>query len=263
MPLDPLSPEVFAFIAQADAFYAAFPSPHLGGQLFYAGELSGLARAAITAANIAGAATLAVSSDQAAAKQAMRDGIVDFLVNSLDEALRILKNEIRKRETVAVCVAAAPALVEGEMEARGVQPDLYLSNGVVSSGVGDSSRGAEGVIDSLAAAAAEDTWITLRPVQSPALWLPKLDALALAGLPPGATAARRWIERAPRYLGRIARNVRILHTTQQEKDRLVAAINGQIATGALQTAVEIDLGAWSGSGGSSGDSSSRRILDRP
>jgi len=262
MPLDPLSPEVFAFIAQADAFYAAFPSPHLGGQLFYAGELSGQARAAITAANIAGAATLAVSSDQAAAKQAMRDGIVDFLVNSLDEALRILKNEIRKRETVAVCVAAAPALVEGEMEARGVQPDLYLSNGVVSSGVGvvssgavGSSHGAEGVVDSLAAAAAEDTWITLRPVQSPALWLPKLDALALAGLPPDATAARRWIERAPRYLGRIARNVRILHTTQQETDRLVAAITGQIATGALQTAVEIDLGVWGGS--------DFRILDRP
>ena len=34
----------------------------------------------------------------------MRDGVIDFLVTSLDEALRILKNEMRKRTAVAVCV---------------------------------------------------------------------------------------------------------------------------------------------------------------
>ncbi len=45
-------------------------------------------------------------------------------MTSLDEALRILKNEIRKRETVAVCVAAAPETVEREMLERGVLPDL-------------------------------------------------------------------------------------------------------------------------------------------
>jgi hypothetical protein len=48
----------------------------------------------------------------------------DFLVTSLDEALRILKNEIRKREAVAVCVAAAPRPWRCEMLERGVLPDL-------------------------------------------------------------------------------------------------------------------------------------------
>ena len=57
---------------------------------------------------------------RAAQKQAIRDGVADFLVNSLDEALRILKNQLRKRETVAVCVGLAPADVEREMKERGV-----------------------------------------------------------------------------------------------------------------------------------------------
>ena len=56
------------------------------------------------AANIAGAASLSATADVATQKQAIRDGVVDFLVTSLDEAARILKNEIRKRQPVAVCV---------------------------------------------------------------------------------------------------------------------------------------------------------------
>ena len=67
-------------------------------------------RALVVAANIAGAATLAATADRAAQKQALRDGVADFLVTSLDEALRILKNQLRKRETVAVCVALRPAV---------------------------------------------------------------------------------------------------------------------------------------------------------
>ncbi len=76
------------------------------------------------AANIAGAASLVATADRAAQKQAIRDGVADFLVNSLDEALRILKNQLRKRETVAVCVGLAPEAVEREMQERGVLPDL-------------------------------------------------------------------------------------------------------------------------------------------
>ena len=64
-----------------------------------------MGRALLLAGNIAGAASLAVTADAAAQKQSIRDGVADFLVNSLDEALRILKNEVRKREPVAVCVA--------------------------------------------------------------------------------------------------------------------------------------------------------------
>ena len=78
------------------------------------------------AGNVAGCATLAATAEPAAQKQAIRDGVVDFLVTSLDEALRILKNEIRKRATVAVCVGA-PSTVEREMIERGVLPDLVFA----------------------------------------------------------------------------------------------------------------------------------------
>ena len=102
----------------------ADPESGLGGRLFYAGELDDEGRALVVAANIAGAATLVATADRAAQKQAIRDGVADFLVNSLDEALRILKNQLRKRETVAVCVGLAPEAVEREMKERGVLPDL-------------------------------------------------------------------------------------------------------------------------------------------
>ena len=100
------------------------PETGLGGKLFYAGELDEEGRALVVAANIAGAATLAATADRAAQKQALRDGVADFVVNNLDEALRILKNQLRKRETVAVCVALPPSNVESEMNERGVSPDL-------------------------------------------------------------------------------------------------------------------------------------------
>ncbi len=98
--------------------------PSLGGRLLYAGELDDEGRVVVLAGNIAGCATLAATADIAAQKQAIRDGVVDFLVTSLDESLRILKNEVRKKGTVAVCVAASPEEIEQQMLERGVEPDL-------------------------------------------------------------------------------------------------------------------------------------------
>ena len=234
MPLDALSTSTFAFIAQVDEAYGTLmhrADPHLGGKLFYAGNLTQQTRAVVVAANIAGAATLAASADHIAAKQSMRDGVIDFLVNSLDEALRILKNEIRKRETVAVCVTAEPESIEQEMRHRGVQPDLVLS----------------GLTVNMPREASPGTWLTWRPSQSTALWLPKLDAIALATLSPDASQTRRWLERAPRYLGRMAQNLRIFRTTQQHAGQFISQITEQVTNGAITVPIEIDLGPWGNS----------------
>ncbi len=115
-------------IQAADQDSASGQEPTLGGKLLYAGALDGDGRALLIAGNIAGAASLAASADPSVQKQAVRDGVVDFLVTSLDEALRILKNEIRKRETVAVCVAVDPPAIEREILARGVTPDLLRAS---------------------------------------------------------------------------------------------------------------------------------------
>ena len=168
--------------------------PSLGGLLFYAGLLDDEGRALVVAANIAGATTMVATADATAQRRATRDGVIDFLVTSLDEALRILKNEIRKRETVAVCVTAAPERIEHEMLERGVLPDL-LRLGVTSEA--DSQYSGGGSI------------VTWSVADSPALWLPKLDALALDCLASNPVA-RRWLRLAPRYLGRMAQNMRLL-----------------------------------------------------
>lgn len=169
----------------------------LGGQLFWAGELDETGRALTVAANIAGAATLAATSDAEAQRQAVRDGVVDFLVNSLDEALRILKNEVRKRETVAVCVAAPVEAVEREMTERGVRPDV-LREGVVRAAE-QPEPGGNSQADPMSVRAL----VAWRVDRAPALWLPKLDAIALECLAPEESSARRWLLRSSRYLGRI------------------------------------------------------------
>ena len=109
------SAEASEFVVRVERAYLALLATDLadagiglGGSLLYAGELDRDSRALIVAANIAGAASLAATADRTAQKQALRDGVADFPVNSLDEALRILKNQLRKREPVAVCVGLRP-----------------------------------------------------------------------------------------------------------------------------------------------------------
>ncbi len=166
----------------------------LGGTLLYAGQLDDDGRALIVAANIAGAASLCATASQPEQKHAVRDGIVDFLVTSLDEALRILKNEIRKRAPVAVCVAAPPADIEAQMAERGVLPDLLRTGDIQQ----DSPLHPEVALVSWAVSAA------------PARWMPKLDAFALECSGSLPEAARRWLRLSPRYLGRLARSFHLV-----------------------------------------------------
>ena len=167
----------------------------LGGKLLYAGELDDDGHALIAAANIAGAASLCATSGGHAQKQAVRDGIVDFLVTSLDEALRILKNEIRKRAPVAVCIGALPAEIESQMSERGVKPDILRPD--------DTHENATPAPDDVALV----SWsVSSVPVR----WMPKLDAFALAcagGLPQDT---RRWLSMSPRYLGRLAQSFHLV-----------------------------------------------------
>jgi urocanate hydratase len=262
MALDPLSPAAFAFIVQVEAAFsrlmryarpASDPDSRLGsdlgGKLVYAGDLDEPGRAFTVAAGIAGAATLAACAQPAAAKQAVRDGVCDFLVNSLDEALRILKNQVRKREAVAVCVSAASAAIDAEMRGRGVQPDLLYSDGVLA----PRREPATGLLDRIDAAEDRSAWLTWRVADAPARWLPKLDGLALGVLDdvlasdspaPDPILARRWIERAPAYLGRMAHNARTLRTTERAAEQMAARFRSAISSGEIAAPVELAFGPW-------------------
>jgi hypothetical protein len=219
-------------LAATFSFYAAVageldPETGLGGKLLYAGELDGDGRRLVRAANIAGAASLSSTAEVDLQKQAIREGVVDFLVTTLDEALRILKNEIRKRQPVAVCVAAPPRTLVIEMLERGVVPDLLapatagLAVTVPEAG-GFLAQGAHRI--EARSLGADGTFMV---VQIPTEWrsrVAEFDALLLDFVPPEDYAARRWLRLSPRYLPSEARRWRSFWCAKDVAARLMDRI---------------------------------------
>jgi len=254
LTLDPKEPAAFHltvpnFLVQVERSYAGLIStadpgsspdaePSLGGKLLYVGELDEDGRALLVAANIAGAASLAATADETTQKQSVRDGVVDFLVNSLDEALRILKNEIRKQETVAVCVAQAPETVKWEMLERGVRPDLVRPTNEFTGHSPFVSQGARQISEPECKNLSVLTWSV---AAAPARWLPKLDAIALDCLPPEACSARRWLRLAPRYLGRLAQGGRLLPWNSEFTADFVEKVLNRVESGEVGAPVEIQV----------------------
>jgi len=243
-------PAGFEFLARVQRFYSELMGfagrgpdmdggPGLGGQLFYAGKSDKDGSALLVAANVAGAASLAATADGAAQRQTIRDGAADFLVNSLDEALRILKNEVRRRATVAVCVGLATELVEREMKERGVAPDVWRSaTGELSclagtAGTGSRWAGAEG----------ERALLAWSVGDAPTLWLPKLDAIAVDCLAPWAKAEQRWLRRAPQYMGRLAQGRRLVACDRETAEGFVARVRERSTVAQMGALVEIHISA--------------------
>jgi urocanate hydratase len=215
-------------------------SGELGGKLLLYGALDAAGATVALAGNIAGAATLGVDCDGERLKQGIRQAYCDFLVNNLDEALRILKNEIRKKQPVSVCLEADFAVILGEMVERGVQPDLLafalpssetnvlVERGAVRLGAFDL-RGPVGEFGQ------EVTWSA---ASSPALWLAKADALAADVLPPD-DPRRRWLRLAPRYLARSMTARRYLRMTSEEAERFSLLVAAAVASEAFGTEITV------------------------
>src|ERR1700722_18861556 len=108
--------------------FAAAARKHFGGvlagKLVISGGMGGVGGAQPLAATLNGGAFLGIDVDPERIKRRVKSGYCDVMVNDLDEALRILKNAVRKREPVSVglignCADLIPALAT-----RGVVPDL-------------------------------------------------------------------------------------------------------------------------------------------
>jgi urocanate hydratase len=211
-------------LAAVYRLYSAFtreldPETGLGGRLLYAGELDPAGCRLIRAANIAGAASLAASADAAVQRQAIREGAVDFLVTTLDEALRILKNEIRKRLTVAVCVAEAPEKVMQEMAERGVQPDLLAPSAAQAvEGTVFLARGARRVEAEPRPEGKQ--FLVLEIPAALAQRIADFDALLAESIDAADYANRRWLRLSPRYLGPAARRLRSLECDEETAEAL-------------------------------------------
>jgi hypothetical protein len=185
---------------------------------------SGCAQTGAPAAvSVAGGTMLAIDSTAAEMKSAMRASYLDFVVNTLDEALRTLKNEIRQKRPLSVGLIAEVDAVLAEMVERGVQPDLQF---IPSSAGANRSLGnvhsralcARGMPQYLLSASDDDPerppLVPYRPflilyrkrhyeyffAAPDASALREIDAAVLAALPAEDFVRRRWLERVPKYL---------------------------------------------------------------
>ena len=209
-----------------DCFMALTPdSAELGGSFLVYGGLDRHGIALAIAANVAGAASLGIEPDLARAKAAIRTGACDFLVNTLDEALRILKNEIRKKNAVAVALATDSRGALTEMVERGVQPDLvHGSVEGIDTLAGCGARRLDLGAQTGGPPAEEVSWSVDRDSFR---WLPAVDRLAAAALVPAnrtTTARKRWIENSPRYLGRALAGQRYVQMSEAEAEAFAAAV---------------------------------------
>jgi urocanate hydratase len=108
--------------------FAAAGRKHFGsdlaGKLIASGGMGGMGGAQPLAATLNGAAFLGIDVDPERIKRRVKTGYCDVMVNDLDEALRILKNAVRKREAVSVGLIGNCADVIPELAKRGVVPDI-------------------------------------------------------------------------------------------------------------------------------------------
>ncbi len=96
----------------------------LAGKLIVSGGMGGMGGAQPLAATMNGAAFLGIDVDPERIKKRLKTGYCDFMVTTLDEALRILKNAVRKKENVSVGLVGNCADIIPELAERGVVPDI-------------------------------------------------------------------------------------------------------------------------------------------
>src|SRR5947209_10798211 len=108
------------FSAAAEKHFAG----SLEGKLIVSGGMGGMGGAQPLAATMAGGVFLGIDVDAERIKKRLKTGYCDFMVNNLDEALRILKNSIRKKEAVSVGRVGNCADIIPELAERGVVPDI-------------------------------------------------------------------------------------------------------------------------------------------
>ena len=108
--------------------FAAAAQKHFGadlsGKLVVTGGIGGMGGAQPLAATMNGAAFLGIDVDPERIKRRVKTGYCDVMVTSLDEALRILKNAVRKREATSVGLVGNCADLIPEFAKRGVVPDM-------------------------------------------------------------------------------------------------------------------------------------------
>jgi Urocanase Rossmann-like domain len=196
------------------------------GQLVFACGAGASATGLPAAVSIAGGTSLILDPDTATVKSVFRQGGVDFVVNTLDEALRTLKNEIRKHRPLSVALEEPVQPALAEMRARGVLPDLQVSVGEMAEsevqlGVEHLRLASQGavVVSSarLEAWLMERGWYEVVLERATTAEMRGLDARLLALLPEADAQRRTWLQRIGHYQRAIYGRARVVWLTKVEQ----------------------------------------------
>jgi hypothetical protein len=241
-------------VARVRAYYAPlcaaaaaqFGTGSLAGRLLLIDGLANEGDALLIAASIAGGASLTLETRPDAVRHCVRNGIVDFAVTTLDEALRILKNEVRKQQPIAVLLEREPTSVLEEMVERGAQPDLLrwtAPEPALRAHIDTlKNRGARLLPPALETAPDPAREVCWRAGEGGSSALRQLDLLVSQILPQEDAERQNWIARAPRYLPRALRLERCVAMTERECVAFIAAVEERAQQGTLAARVAIDAG---------------------
>jgi urocanate hydratase len=214
-----------------------------GGALILSLGLSREAAALSIASSIAGAVSITIDDDPANLREASRTGAVDFVVNNLDEAIRAMKNEVRKRTPLAVALSTDPARTLNEILERGLAPQLFSTFVPLQASISQAAEilhtQGSALIDFSESTQTKPGFEPSRSILAPFLdrngWaaetftfetsaaLRDFDTRASALLKPEDTIRRRWLELVPRLLQRQRPPHRTLWLSAQERSNLERA----------------------------------------
>lgn len=207
----------------------------LGGKLLFRCGFDAEGIATLIAGSVTGAVSLCIDSTAGALREGLRTGLCDFVVGNLDEAVRILKNELRRGLPVSVGLTADPRSSKDEMIERGLQPDLLSAAWTDEASQSRArifvERGAIRLSEDAAIQFENDTSLLVwTAAAEPARTLPQIARLAAEALEVervDTPARRRWLETGPRYLGRAFGPRQCLRMSSEEIDRFLPGVRAE------------------------------------
>lgn len=218
-----------------------------GGKLLLCPGLGLCGFAYSLAMSIAGGTFLGVEPRPQRLKEALRDGVCDYMVNSLDEALRVLKNEIRKKAPVSVGLLGDIASVLNEAIERGVQPDYVVAGSrLAEDGILDpfERRGAFRLHDAITSGAAEEA-VNLVVASAASSTLRVFENVVATVLAGSAASRLKWAESSARYFRRTIPPMRSALMDQAQAAALKDQLTQQPLDGEVVLAVQdAATGEW-------------------
>jgi urocanate hydratase len=208
------------------------------------------------ATTIAGGAFLGIDPSSEHLKAAVRNGSCDFMVNTLDESLRVLKNELRRQKALSVGLLGDASTILPAMVDRGVQPDLIADtlppDNETASIQRDAlhqliARGAVSVDTRSDKSFHSSEMVEVVWTASSLADLKRMDALALEQLPPDDIIRQRWLRQASGCFHRQRPLQRVLELLPEELISLLRAFQNAASASAIQSPAAV---SWQTSDGS-------------